>query len=542
MIYKILILFIVTFHGSLLCNKNVNDRFKQVNKIVHSVDNISSISGSLGDTIVTLGYSSKFDGGGAKYLITDKIQKELFPATIKLSSGYFAKLITRKDGFVDLRQFGAKGNGEIKDREAFKTAIESFDKIKIHSGVFRINTDIHLQKAITIIGSSNTTILGMFVVNGKGNITIKNIKFNSFNYKWNYGIRILKHHVGTVNVENCEFNERTIIYQDFPKNGRPIDSLIIEECAFNFNNPDSNIPITTIQVHCSNLIVKNSEFNIKGIDGCIKNDLGNGKISIINNSFSGKMDEEILDYHAFNGSCYFIGNNVNTSSGGIVRTKPLLKRAPASSEDKILHVIKDNIINYKGLETSSLFYIAGSYNLPPDIQVEEQKIIMEDNQIICEIINRPINFRGLHEVSFINNVVVGKINSPKTSVYISSVKNVLFKRNILSGGQIIAYASNTPSGEKYHTIIEGGNWEFEDNEFKNISPNKPAFYIHDQSGVSISISNNDFELNGSKHIVKFGAGEYNKLKIDSNRVNNKNQDNSKIVLWGASKFKSRKIE
>ena len=135
-----------------------------VNKTVNTISDLKAYNASVGKVVKTKGYSSANDGGGAKYQIVKKnnqvIDNGLY---ILLDNGNVAQLIIGRQT-VNVKQFGAKGDGTTNDSIAFNNAINSGAvAIKIPDGTYNMNnTLLTLTKFMKFVG------------NGKTNTTVKN--------------------------------------------------------------------------------------------------------------------------------------------------------------------------------------------------------------------------------------------------------------------------------------------------------------------------------------------------------------------------------
>lgn len=103
----------------------------------------------------TQGFYVAGDGGGADYLITDNIGEDEADESsiITLQNSLYAKLLVQD--YVNVKQFGAKGNGEVDDTEAIQKAIDysvGFTTF-IPAGVYKFTNTIYIRE--------NTNIMGM---------------------------------------------------------------------------------------------------------------------------------------------------------------------------------------------------------------------------------------------------------------------------------------------------------------------------------------------------------------------------------------------
>ena len=96
----------------------------------------------VGDTCVTLGYYEANDGGSGTYKIVDDSSLEDDGGSIhELNNGLKAKLII-KDGQINVKQFGAKGNAENDDTQYIQNAINIFYNNIINNDLGENNTVI----------------------------------------------------------------------------------------------------------------------------------------------------------------------------------------------------------------------------------------------------------------------------------------------------------------------------------------------------------------------------------------------------------------
>lgn len=117
----------------------------------------------VGDTCVTLGYYEVNDGGSGTYKIVDDSSLEDDGGSIhELNNGLRAQLII-KDGQINVKQFGAYGDGEHDDTNAIQNSSNAAANLSvpilfIPNGIFLIQKLDVLNAQQRIVGATNLTI------------------------------------------------------------------------------------------------------------------------------------------------------------------------------------------------------------------------------------------------------------------------------------------------------------------------------------------------------------------------------------------------
>ena len=114
----------------------------------------------IGDTCVTLGYYEANDGGSGTYRIVDNSSLEDDGGSIhELNNGLKAQLII-KDNQINVKQFGAYGDGEHDDTNAIQNAINSCNTIDLNKdSIFLLSNSIEVHSNLKIFGNPSTKII-----------------------------------------------------------------------------------------------------------------------------------------------------------------------------------------------------------------------------------------------------------------------------------------------------------------------------------------------------------------------------------------------
>lgn len=155
-----------------------------------------------GDCVQTLGYYSANDGGGATYqIVNDTSLVDDGGSVHDINNGLKAKLIVKDS--VNVKQFGAKGDGTTNDTDGVVNAIKTQKKIIFTDGNYLIN-DITLNNIdIDILGVNAFIKNGQLICNNC-NVKLENINFSDILTKSLY------FNSCEVKIKKCSFNNVTI--------------------------------------------------------------------------------------------------------------------------------------------------------------------------------------------------------------------------------------------------------------------------------------------------------------------------------------------
>lgn len=198
----------------------------------------------------TLGFYTAGDGGGADYVIVDDIgEDEADEASIiALQKGLYARLLIQD--YINVKQLGAKGDGETDDTEAIQKAI-NFCKDKtalvINEGNYIISYPLEINN-ISILGINNKQAKITNVSKGTqenyavscvlgDNVTIKNIYFTGNNKYFNACHYDKK--INNVVIDNCCVDTGRLIGNKFSLTRTNTEN----DLATNFTITNNNITL-----------------------------------------------------------------------------------------------------------------------------------------------------------------------------------------------------------------------------------------------------------------------------------------------------------
>ena len=196
----------------------------------------------VGEVCETLGYYTVNDLGGAKYYITNDSSLTADGGSVHtLNNGLKAKLIVNND-LVNVRQFGAKGDGTTDDTNAINTALKTFDNVFMPPGNYFINSTIKMRlntrlngsfykTTVLLIGSNlkdkNVIEYGSSYAYNSMNGKISNIKLQPKDDSKNIGLGIYLY--SSLHMDNVYFYKLQCCIK---KNSGYIDNIRITNCNF----------------------------------------------------------------------------------------------------------------------------------------------------------------------------------------------------------------------------------------------------------------------------------------------------------------------
>lgn len=212
---------------------NKNEVDAKLKKKVYYFDTVALMKSSTdlveGDLVITKGYYIANDGGSAYYHIVSETEKY----SEDLTNGLKAELIIKES--VNVKMFGAKGDGETDDLISLTNAFNNSNTIYFDKGTYNITDNITINNK-TIVGNSSiintisqaTTQEHQIIFNGTNNV--RDITFKQSNH--NVALCLIRDCYNS-NFDNCKFivdNVETNGYVDLYTNNQ---NLNFTNCIFN---------------------------------------------------------------------------------------------------------------------------------------------------------------------------------------------------------------------------------------------------------------------------------------------------------------------
>ena len=138
---------------------NAKANVSLVNKKTYYFDNVDYMKAynlSVGDYVFTKGYYNVNDGGSGKYeIVSDSSLVDDGGLIIELNNELKAKLII--NDYINVKQFGAKGDGITDDSIPIENALNSGASIFVPSGNYLISKHIDVTNLLSLKGEAGST-------------------------------------------------------------------------------------------------------------------------------------------------------------------------------------------------------------------------------------------------------------------------------------------------------------------------------------------------------------------------------------------------
>lgn len=163
-----------------------------VEKKLYYFDNVASMKAynlEVGDYAITKGYYNPEDGGQGKYIIVNDANLVNDNGSIhSLTNGLKAKLIAENE--VDVKTFGAKGDGITDDTTAIQNAINYCNNLIISSGTYLCNvsitkSNISIKGKNAILKSKSSATSPIINIYGVQNSYLNNVEIINLDFDGN---------------------------------------------------------------------------------------------------------------------------------------------------------------------------------------------------------------------------------------------------------------------------------------------------------------------------------------------------------------------
>lgn len=508
-----------------------------------NVEELKNLNAQIGDKYKTLGYYTENDGGAGRYDIIAKdtnikIDNGLY---VELNNGLVAKLSVRNET-VNVKQFGALGNGKNDDTQYLRTAFNSgIANVELPKGEYKITDKINLDTPSTNIIGNDSTI---FTDND-----YKPEKYSEFLFVMQSNdCNISNLNIEARETENIENQYKAQVYVGATNIKIVGCSFKVPETASN-EHSYSNIDLYT---GWHNVLIDNCELylaNDAKEGGCIWiRDLfnrGASDVTFSNNRCYKKCHDEILA--VFMGSIENVNilNNTFTMPNSTDPSTMCFTFGSNSSKQAKNIRFEGNTIDVKA--TMSLLHSRNANNLSiKNNNIKFEKVNLIDNGKTNTFI---LYFPKDNQENNSKNVIIEnnslEINNATsndvTGILSSNAQNITFDNNKIT--------SNARINEAFTGEIESmSNTNMTFNEYVRILINKPKKFTKNHiifnskfdTFAQYHSGNLDYESNISNNIIESNydeisdGGKSNLLMFNGGTLNNH------IVTFEDNTIKSEK--
>ena len=201
--------------------------------ICSNIEEMKSLNLKEGMTVRTLGYYEANDGGGSIYRIREKLQEDTDDGgSIHIIDNLVAELIVENDT-VNVKQFGAKGDGISDDTESIKNSLKYNDNrykkivfnknetYLVHTTLYLYsNSDIELNDCTLKVSSRLLILNNIDSIKRSGYGVLKNINIKNGTFDGStVGILFGLLHGENINIENITFLDCSLASHIFDLGG-----------------------------------------------------------------------------------------------------------------------------------------------------------------------------------------------------------------------------------------------------------------------------------------------------------------------------------
>ncbi len=501
------------------------EQIVETNLVFDTLSLLKEANVSNGDTVQTKGFYAINDGGGAYYeIINDGVSDNI--TLIELNNGLKAKLNVQRS--MNIKQFGAKGDGITDDNIAFTKAVSSdAENIYIPKGTYEINNNIiNINKYISIVGEAKSnTIIKNGAFKTQYGISASNITFDG-------GASFHLDYVGTHALDE----DGKVIFVVTPNGGR---NVIYKKCGF------KNVTVASF-ARDENDIPAGSKLINNTVENCTFENIGKlaiyHSLTLDNGTYTGNTFTNIGDTSLLKGliSGLMIGDITNNTkkeaSNLVIKNNTFTNLYTHDDFEDNVHVINANFIAIKAdkelIDKNTVTNLVGYGNDREGIYTKVRDLTVSNNKLtnaglgegyICAKPHDGVTFSNILNNTFdgvggtaIRTYTPGKISgntlniSNAYTVMTNTISDLItVASNGLTISNNIIAAGTSSTLDVNGTIIQGYN---KDNAISLSSVNIP-----------VTIENNTFNTSTKfGHYISIGnPGDYVRIKNNTFNLSDK---------------------
>jgi hypothetical protein len=511
---------------------------------VNNVSEMKAISNLVsGNIIKTVGYYSANDGGGATYIIRERLETDVEDLGVihYINDNLVAEMIINDS--VNVKQFGAKGDGVTDDTTQMQNAIDKCNILNFDDSTY-LTTGLNLKSNSIIIFNdtslkmkpNNLRTYGVLKINNIKNINIYGFVKLIGDYldhtgetgEFGHALSIIGS--SNVNIENVQcsygWGDGCFIGPTDDLLNNPIN-IIINNLVCHHNRRNGLSITSGSKIIINNLITYNNGGTSPNGGFDIEPYNANNVIDVtINNIYSYSNGKTGTGYQAFISNAYTDNYNVKI---GTLKLDGVL--SVTVSKEKSIVNIDDLIENIQSTQTESVLIMTmyGLINIKNClIDISNAPLLTDKNLIYSEkmlntfIDNLSIINNGQSNPYFITNssnisnfnintlnyIGLLKIsNTRNTNIHIS---NIIKRSKTLTGADKIIYPfmNDIIISEEIASISYNDIAQYDGYEMNIYNSNK-------ETPCTFSLNNDRFLYNGSKvYSISLPPSSYAKIRFD----------------------------